>query len=92
MGEALPQNRLLVCHAPHKFIERLNARYRFWEFVLTDLSVSVYENSVKSHTSRSIRIVNEGIANHEHLVRGRHSRNFEEFKKKMSRWLPETAF
>jgi hypothetical protein len=60
--------------------------------MLTGLSVPVHENSVKPRASRSMHIVNQGIANHEYLVGGRHSRNLEEFKKKMPRWFSETAF
>jgi len=39
-----------------------------------------------------MHIINEGIADHEHVARGRHARNFEQFQKKLPRWLPETAF
>src|SRR5690349_13134260 len=90
--EALPRDELLVCHTLHKFTERLNTMYSFWEFSLTGLSVPVHENSAKPRASRSMHIVNEGIANHEYFVGGRHSRDLEQFKKKVPRWFPETTF
>src|SRR5262245_41968216 len=81
MAEALhlPRDELPICHALHKFIKRLNTRYRFWEFTLTGLSVPIHENGLKPRGNRSTRIIHEGIANHEDLARGCHSRNPEEF-------------
>jgi hypothetical protein len=91
MADPLPCEELLACQALRKLIQRSNGRYRFREFRLAGLGVSVHQDSAKSRAIRSVHIVTQGIANEEYLLGGRHSRNLQEFEKKVPRWLPEAA-